>query len=155
MIKLNLGCGLKKIEGYDNIDNNKIVTPDTVLDIVSEGLWLWADNSVDEVRAFDFLEHVPIGKTIFVIEEIYRVLKPDGIFEHFTPSTDGRGAFQDPTHVSFWNINSWFYYTILAWNIYNIKALFGIIKLEDIVTDAANKVIHTHGLMYAMKGANA
>ena len=29
----------------------------------------------------------------------------------FTPSTDGRGAFQDPTHVSFWNSNSFWYYT--------------------------------------------
>ena len=28
-----------------------------------------------------------------------------------TPSTDGRGAFQDPTHVSFWNSNSFWYYT--------------------------------------------
>ena len=26
------------------------------------------------------------------------------------PSTDGQGTFQDPTHVSFWNSNSiWFY----------------------------------------------
>jgi hypothetical protein len=28
-----------------------------------------------------------------------------------TPSTDGRGAFQDPTHVSFLNENSFWYYT--------------------------------------------
>ena len=28
-----------------------------------------------------------------------------------TPSTDGRGAFQDPTHVSFWNSNSFWYYS--------------------------------------------
>ncbi len=28
-----------------------------------------------------------------------------------TPSTDGRGAFQDPTHVSFWNSNSFCYHT--------------------------------------------
>ena len=28
-----------------------------------------------------------------------------------TPSTDDRGAFQDPTHVSFWNSNSFWYYT--------------------------------------------
>ena len=27
------------------------------------------------------------------------------------PSTDGRGAFQDPTHVSYWNENSFLYYT--------------------------------------------
>jgi hypothetical protein len=27
------------------------------------------------------------------------------------PSTDGRGAFQDPTHRSFWCENDWDYYT--------------------------------------------
>ena len=27
------------------------------------------------------------------------------------PSTDGRGAWQDPTHVSFWNEHSFWYYT--------------------------------------------
>ena len=28
-----------------------------------------------------------------------------------TPSTDGRGAYQDPTHVAFYNENSFWYYT--------------------------------------------
>jgi hypothetical protein len=28
-----------------------------------------------------------------------------------TPSTDGRGAFQDPTHVAFYNENSFWYFT--------------------------------------------
>ena len=28
-----------------------------------------------------------------------------------TPSTDGRGAFQDPTHVAFYNQNSFWYFT--------------------------------------------
>ena len=32
-------------------------------------------------------------------------------FLTLTPSTDGRGAFQDPTHVSFRNSNSFWYYT--------------------------------------------
>ena len=27
------------------------------------------------------------------------------------PPTDGRGAWQDPTHVSFWNEHSFWYYT--------------------------------------------
>ena len=153
MIKLNLGSGPRKLEDYINIDIRENVRPDIVADL-SQGFPFKSD-LVDEVRAFDFLEHIPLGKTIGLIEEIFRVLKPGGFFEHFTPSTCGRGAFQDPTHVSFWNINSWFYYTNPAWNIYNVKALFGILKLEDIVTDEANKVVHTHGLMYAMKGANA
>ncbi len=28
-----------------------------------------------------------------------------------TPSTDGRGAFQDPSHVAFYNENSFMYLT--------------------------------------------
>ena len=27
------------------------------------------------------------------------------------PSTDGRGAWMDPTHISYWNENSFLYYT--------------------------------------------
>lgn len=45
------------------------------------------------------------------MNQIYRVLVPGGWLISATPSTDGRGAFQDPTHCSFWNENSWLYYT--------------------------------------------
>jgi hypothetical protein len=45
------------------------------------------------------------------MKEIYRVLAPGGWLIAQVPSTDGRGAFQDPTHVSFWNENSFKYYT--------------------------------------------
>lgn len=82
------------------------------------------DSSVGCVRAFDFLEHVPhCGSActhgadgsprcvVGVMNEIWRVLAPGGWLLSRTPSTDGRGAFQDPTHVSFWNPNSFWYYT--------------------------------------------
>lgn len=49
--------------------------------------------------------------TVALMNEIYRVLVPGGWFISQTPSSDGRGAFQDPTHVSFWNPNSFWYYT--------------------------------------------
>ena len=89
---------------------------------------------------------------VFVIEEIYRVLKSGGRFEHLTPSTDGRGAFQDPYHLSFWNINSWHYYTLdHCREQYGTKAKFKIRYLEDVVTDKPGRVIHTYGLMYAIK----
>ena len=38
-------------------------------------------------------------------------MAPQGWLLSQTPSTDGRGAFQDPTHVSFWNSNSFWYHT--------------------------------------------
>lgn len=152
MVKLNLGAGREKIEGYENIDNDPATNPDFVYDIVKNGLDAYPDNYADEIRAHDFLEHIPLGRTIFVIDEIWRVLKPDGMFDHLTPSTDGRGAFQDPTHLSFWNINSWYYFCpemVGGKRFYNIKAQFYIEKLIDITTD--KHVIHTHGIMGAIK----
>jgi len=144
-MKLNLGSGRKSIKGYINIDIEKSNNPDLVLDIC-EGL-PYEDNSIYEIRAFDFLEHIPLGKTIFVIDEIWRVLKPGGKFEHFTPSTCGRGAFMDPTHLSFWNINSWLYFCEGVWvGMYGIKSRFKIEQLRDIITSDALRIIHTHGI---------
>jgi SAM-dependent methyltransferase len=78
---------------------------------VTEGLPFETD-SVGVVRAHDFLEHIPAGASLVrLMNEIYRVLAPGGWLLTSTPSTDGRGAWQDPTHVSGWNSNSWWYYT--------------------------------------------
>ena len=141
-ISLNLGCGYRKLDGFINIDNRAEVNPDLLCNVI-EGL-PYDDNSVDVVRADDFLEHIPIGKTVQVVTEIWRVLKPGGIFESSTPSTDGRGAFQDPTHVSFWNRNSWLYYSDPAYrNLYGIEADF---EIENITENepGTDWIIHTH-----------
>jgi len=149
MVKLNLGCGYRKREGYINIDNRMEVAPDLCVDVTC-GL-PFEDSSVDEVLAFDFLEHIPIGKTMWVIEEIYRVLKPSGVFDSFTPSTDGRGAFQDPTHVSFWNINSWLYYMDNAHrDLYGIKAKFAG-NLRNFITDQNRQIVHVLAELKAVK----
>jgi O-antigen biosynthesis protein len=67
------------------------------------------DNSVGIIRANDALEHVANQRLL--MSEIHRVLAPGGMLLSHTPSTDGRGAWQDPTHVSFWNENSFWYWT--------------------------------------------
>jgi SAM-dependent methyltransferase len=62
--------------------------------------------------ASDFLEHLAPGREIIDFwNEAYRVLAPGGWFVSHTPSTDGRGAWQDPTHLSGWNENSFLYAT--------------------------------------------
>lgn len=147
-MKLNLGSGNRPIAGYVNIDIQERVNPDVVCDVL-HGL-PYEDNSVDEVRSFDFLEHMPLGSQIDIITEIWRVLKGGGLFEHFTPSTDGRGAFCDPTHMSFWNILSWRYYTDDAHrSLYGIRAKFEVDTLHDVATEPG--VVHTYGKMRAVK----
>ncbi|HNQ86932.1 MAG TPA: methyltransferase domain-containing protein [Deltaproteobacteria bacterium] len=147
-MKLNLGSGFRPMDGYINLDKSPRTNPDMLHDLC-DGL-PYEDNSVEEVRAHDILEHIPIGKTVYVIEEIWRVLVPNGVLEIVIPSTDGRGAFQDPTHVSFWNINSWLYYIDdLHRDLYGIKAKFSIEILKDIETGPG--VIHTVGRLHAVK----
>jgi SAM-dependent methyltransferase len=55
-----------------------------------------------------FIEHiprvayVPQRRNCFIelMNEIYRVLKPDGLFLSFTPAFPRAEAFRDPTHVN-------------------------------------------------------
>lgn len=112
--KLDLGGGIGCPEGFIAVDLT------TGFDLRQK--WLFADSSVGAIRAYDFLEHIPHCRdssckheppycTVGIMNEIHRVLVPGGWLLSATPSTDGRGAFQDPTHCSFWNPNSFWYYT--------------------------------------------
>jgi len=129
-MKLNLGSGQVKLEGYVNIDNRPEMNPDMILDITE--VLPFDNNSIEYIRAFDILEHIPPSKVIFVMEELYRVLAVGGIFESSTPDAEyGCTAFQDPHHVSFWVMNSWLYYSDVRYSsLYGIKANFKIISLD-------------------------
>lgn len=88
------------------------------------------DNSVGVINASHILEHLHDKHKIMC--EIHRVLADDGWAFIQVPSTDGRGAFQDPTHVSYWNENCFWYYTRAdkAAFIRNNKIRFQAFKLD-------------------------
>jgi glycosyltransferase involved in cell wall biosynthesis len=67
------------------------------------------DGSVALVKAYDVLNRVP--DRALLLNEVYRVLTHGGLMLTQTPSTDGRGAFQDPGSVAFYNENSFMYLT--------------------------------------------
>ncbi len=104
-MKLNLGCCDALLPGYVNVD----VVPGVGIEVVDlRKAWPWADNSVEYVRAYDIIEH--LQDKIFTMNELWRVLREGGRAELAVPTTEGSGAFQDPTHVSFWNRRSFLYY---------------------------------------------
>ncbi len=104
-MRLNLGCCDKHLPGFTNVD--RCEPADLIADLSKP--WPWATSSVSEIIAHDVIEHLP--EKIFTMNEAWRVLMPGAMFRIIVPTTDGRGAFQDPTHVSYWNRNSFFYYT--------------------------------------------
>jgi len=130
-MKLNLGCSDKHIEGYVNVD---IVAPcDFGCDLNKN--WPWGDSTIDHIEAIDIIEH--LHNKIHTMNELWRVLKPGCDVSVIVPTTDGRGAFQDPTHVSWWNRNSFYYfeagnpYRERFCTAYGIKAKFEILDEEE------------------------
>jgi len=79
MQKLNLGCGLKKLDGFLNIDKNKSANPDKVIDLESGKLPL-KDNSVDHVVANFLFEYIGDG-FLNLLQEIYRVCESGATVE--------------------------------------------------------------------------
>ena len=78
-MKLNLGCGFDKRDGWLNVDNFAECAPDQLLDI-EQTPWDLPTNGFDHVLAKHVLEHVGAQFDGFaaVMRELYRVLTPGG-----------------------------------------------------------------------------
>ena len=123
-MKLNIGSGYRRIDGFINIDSVDCVDDngnqytDIVLDIEKERL-PFEDNSVDEIACYEVLEHIGFDKNnpdgqealIFVMNEMWRVLKPDGLLKGKVPREGGKGALRDPTHKRVFLVSTFDYFT--------------------------------------------
>jgi hypothetical protein len=150
-LRLNLGCSDALMPGWVNVD---ICEPcDQIVDLEKRGQWPWADSSVQEIKAWDIFEHLP--DKIRTMNEAHRVLVPNGILDLFVPTTEGRGAFQDPTHKSYWTPNDLFYYVehLLEWRrfhvAYGITACFRIRSADH--TEFPNRVWKLRAILQAVK----
>lgn len=125
LLKIDLCGGISGQRGYTTIDRKGA---DIIHDLNTP--WPFKDGEVGVIRAHDAIEH--LTSPIHTMVEASRSLAPLGWFLTQTPSTDGRGAFQDPTHVSFWNKNSFWYYTGEAHAKYiGIPVLFQASRIKD------------------------
>ena len=99
-LRLNLGCGTRKREGYLNVDKMPGSAPDVVLDI-ERVPWPWPDNSVEDVQLIHVLEHIGRDADIFlgVMKELYRVCRHDARVYIVVPHPRHDHFLGDPTHV--------------------------------------------------------
>lgn len=123
-MKINLGSGRRKVEGYINIDINPNTKPDIVRNI-EKGL-PFSDNTVDEIITEHFLEHV--NDIQFVMYEIWRVLKPGCLVKVIVPI--GKGLTNSPQHKTFFDEKSWLFFT--EWNFPEDTGYdFKLVELES------------------------
>jgi SAM-dependent methyltransferase len=110
---LDLGCGSNPRNPFQagvvyGIDIRKSNNPRISKSDLAQESIPHIDSSVDYVTAFDFIEHIP--RVVYLpnirypfielMNEVYRVLTPGGLFLMQTPVYPFSACFTDPTHVN-------------------------------------------------------
>jgi Methyltransferase domain len=96
-MKLDLGCGTHKREGFTGVDISSACSADVVHDLRIRP-WPFADQSVEEVHCAHFFEHLNGMERVAFMEEMYRVMKVGSVARMITPYWTSMDAVQDPTH---------------------------------------------------------
>lgn len=99
-LKLNLGCGYRKLDGYLNVDRSGDSQPDLVLDLETLP-WPFPDNSVTHISMSHVLEHIgqEADKFLRLIQEMWRVCAPQAELTIAVPHPRHDNFLSDPTHV--------------------------------------------------------
>jgi len=117
-MRLDIGCGEHKPEGWAGLDRRDDVGAEFVWD-VNVHPWPIEDNSVEAARASHLIEHIPpvmVGPQgtwfpfVAFMDEVWRILQPLGEFEVSYPHGSSQGYIQDPTHCNPVNETTWAYF---------------------------------------------
>lgn len=113
-LKLDLGAGPHKRDGFLGVDIHKFEGVDQVVDLRITP-WPWKDGSVIEAHSSHFLEHLTAKERVGFCNELYRILAPGATCTLVVPHWASCRAYGDPTHV--WPPVSefWFYYLSKDW----------------------------------------
>ena len=114
MVKLDLGCGPNKIEGFTGVDQIAFPNVDVVMDLRATP-WPWENGEVEEVYSSHFVEHLSGEERVPFFNELHRVLKVSGQARIITPHWAHERAYGDPTHK--WPpVTVWTYlYLVRSW----------------------------------------
>jgi len=99
-MRLNLGCGDAKIDGWVNVDKYGHFDPDVVHDLETFP-WPFDDDAAEEVLLNHVLEHLGQDTDVFlgVMAELYRVCRAGAAVRIHVPHPHHDDFITDPTHV--------------------------------------------------------
>jgi predicted SAM-dependent methyltransferase len=107
MIILDLGCGKKKRANSIGVDYSDRHNADVIHDL-NTFPYPFDSISIDEVYMDNVLEH--LDEPMRVMEEVHRICRPGGMVKVIVPYFRSVWAFIDPTHKTFYTVDSFAYY---------------------------------------------
>tara|TARA_B100000767_G_C19658345_1_gene489871 strand:- start:425 stop:985 length:561 start_codon:yes stop_codon:yes gene_type:complete len=133
-MKLNLGAGNDIKDGFINHDISQLPGIDVAFDINTYP-WPWDDNTFDEVVAHDLLEH--LNDFMRAMEEIHRILIPNGMVKLSVPYWNSCARYIDPTHKIGFHEDTFKFFDPSSHyceeRFYYTKARFSIVKETFII----------------------
>lgn len=137
--RLNLGCGkvlFPKADGWINLDVVPLPGVDVVHDVTTFP-YPFEDSTFDYILCSHILEHIPhrIGNEpkdgfFLFLEEIHRILKPQGQVEFLTPYYEGEWAWMDPSHCRVIHPANFDYVTSGGKYGFYTKARFAVLSMK-------------------------
>lgn len=97
-MKVHIGCGLRRIEGWVNVDYHPTEATDMVFDLQEE--WPIKPNQVEAIYGCHVLEH--LSRPLDFFRAAWTALRPNGTMDLHFPYGGHRSAWWDHTHVRPW-----------------------------------------------------
>lgn len=126
-LRLDFGAGNNPQPGFTSVD---LYAPNA--DIKADLFqfpWRWKDNTVDEIFASHFIEHVPRVIRWRFFEECWRIMKVDAVMRIIVPSWKSERSIGDMTHEFPPVVPFFFLYLNKAWREAN-KLTYGPYDLK-------------------------
>ena len=108
-IRLDIGCGGNKNEGFVGMDKRPLKGVDIVHDL-EQFPYPIEDNSCLMITGSHIVEHIKPWLMIDFMNELWRIMKPGGQLAFAHPYGWSFGYIQDPTHCNPCNEATWQYF---------------------------------------------
>ncbi|HEY9666734.1 MAG TPA: methyltransferase domain-containing protein [Coleofasciculaceae cyanobacterium] len=151
--KLNLGCGKTILPGWINLDKVALAGVDIIadLDTCHTTQLPFGNDEIDEFLASHVLEH--LHNSLAFMEEIHRIAKPNAKAVFRLPYGSSDDAFEDPTHVRPYFLNSFRYFSQLYYGFadYGYRGDWLTEKIILLVDATAHQGKNAEQIMFEVK----